>query len=120
MSIIVNEHHKETLFHLYPKPDGFAPGQNLGTRVHFNEDPHQTDSVLYTVNVETTQVLNNTNAMCVFNTISKFELNVKLGQMIPIEVWQPLRKKANEECNKLYKEKVKGTYLDGTDIPIVI
>lgn len=120
MSIIVNESHKITLSHIYPKPDDYGPNQNYGTQVHFNEEPHQVDTYLYTVNVETMQILNNEKTLCVFNTISKFELNIKLGQMIPIDVWQPLRRRGNEECNRLYKEKVKGTYLEGTDIPIVL
>lgn len=113
----MEETHSETLFHIYPQPDDFAPGNNYQTKTHFVKDI-EGDST-FTVKVEVTQSMGD-RVLCVFNSLSKYPDTVKKGEIIGMDVWKPLVKKSIIECNNLYKKRVKTTYLELTDIPLPI
>ena len=118
MNYIKNEGHKLTLFHVYPKPDRFIPGGNYGTQVHFEKDIKEDKTLTFIVRVETIQQIDEKQALCVCNSLSEYEVSVSKDELTQYNYWHPLVEKSIIECNKLYKEKVKGTYLEGTDIPL--
>ena len=110
--------HKVAFFKIYDKPSEFVHGGNYGTKVENKTDFKEHDGKhYYIVYITATQSIENVQALAVINTISEYELIEPMGNFIPKDFWQPLLFKSIEECDKLYKEKVEGTYLQGTDIP---
>lgn len=118
MNNILNEEHEITLFHIYPKPDNYLPINNYDTKVHFRKTIEDTDDWKFVVNVEVIHSIDNKQALCVFNTFSKYKLPISKNEVGHYENWHPLIQRSIIECDKLYKAKVKGTYLEGTTVPL--
>jgi len=119
MDNIKSETHGVAFFKLYDKPKEFAHGGNYGTQVERKEDfKTVNDKHYYIVYITATQLIENVQALAFINTISEYELIEPMGNVIPKDFWVPLAFKSISECNKMYKEKVKGTYLVDTDIPV--
>jgi hypothetical protein len=119
MDYIKKEGHKLTLFHIYPKPDSFIPENKYGTKVHFDKNIIEGDPFTFVVKVETSQQVGETQCLCVCNSLSEYEVSISKDELtLNYDNWYGLVQRSIVECNKLYKEKVKGTYLDGTDIPL--
>ena len=119
MDNIKSETHGLAFFKIYDKPKEFVHGGQYGTKVENKQDFKEHDGKHYfIVYITATQLIESVQALAVINTISEYELIGPMGNFIPISFWQPLVLKSIEECNKMYKEKVQGTYLQGTDIPL--
>ena len=118
MDNVKSETHGLAFFKIYDQPKEFVHGGQYGTKVenkhNFKEHEGKHYFIVY---ITATQLIENIQALAFINTISEYELIEPMGNFIPKEFWQPLVFKSVEECNKLYKEKVEGTYLQGTDIP---
>ena len=119
MNNVKSETHGVGFFKIYDKPKEFVNGGNYKTVVEPNKDLKYVDDKCYfIVSIMATQSIDNVQALAVIHTISEYELiTPPEHNIVPMDLWKPLTFKSVEECNKLYKEKVKGTYLEGTDIP---
>ena len=118
MDNIKSENHQLAFFKIYDKPKEYVDGGDYGTLVNHEKDMRTEEGkTTFVVTISGKQLIENVQALAVINSVSSYELVEPIGNIIPMSFWQPLVFKSIEECNKLYKENVKGTYLEGTDIP---
>lgn len=117
MSLIISENHSLTFFHIYPQPDSFIPGNDYGTRIHFEKDLKDQIPLIFVVRVEVQQIVEN-RMLCVCNSLSEFQVSISKSELLQFEQWNSLVRRSIRACNKLYKEKVIDTYLAGTDVPL--
>jgi hypothetical protein len=118
MTDIIKEEHKEIGSHIFPKPDTYVHGNIYGSKVHFEQSVEEGENIKFIVKVEAEQLINNnTQSLCIFNSLSEYDLSISKEELSKHENWYPLVQKSVVECNKLYQKKVKETYLEGTDIP---
>ena len=114
-----SETHTLVICDIFDQPEEYKRGNQYGTLVNHDKNLKKVDGKqFFIINVMAQQMIENVGLLAMIHSVSEYELSEHIeNNIVPKSLWQPLVIKSVEACNKLYKERVKDTYLQGTDIP---